>query len=473
MNVLVCGASGCAGGAVVNALRSRGHRVVEGGRGQVDGKHSMHLDFMQARSPEHWAQALAERRIEAVVNCVGILMQSRAQSFERVHAQGPIELFRGASLAGVRRVVQVSALGVRGDAQSVAMPYLHSKLRADDALAGLGIDWAVLRPSLIHGPRSQSAALFATLASLPVIALPGRGAQAVQPVHVYEVAEAVARLLEHPGELRAVHELGGAQALSYREMLTQYRAALGLGDALWLRVPRCVMMFGAMAAEALPQQVFCRDTLRLLERGSVPGVNAAPAVLGRAPTTLARGLAITPPAPMLDLRVVLPEPLVLLLRAALAFMWISTAIVSALFPHESGVLQLLARCGLSGTAGQLSLLASCTLNAALGVALLRRPAPWVFAVQASAVLGYTLTAAFNMPELAIDHCGPLVKNLPVLALALLVWLAHGAAPRSRVAARLGATSAPAGRTGVQFAAYSGADQATAQRKASLRSAGQT
>jgi uncharacterized protein YbjT (DUF2867 family) len=135
MNVLVCGASGCVGGAVVNALRSRGHRVVEGGRGQAEGRHSMHLDFMQPRSPEHWAQALAARQIEAVVNCAGILMQSRTQSFERVHAQGPIELFRGAALAGVRRVVQVSALGVSSDAQSLAMPYLHSKLRADDALA--------------------------------------------------------------------------------------------------------------------------------------------------------------------------------------------------------------------------------------------------------------------------------------------------------------------------------------------------
>ena len=57
-------------------------------------------------------------------------------------------------------------------------------------------------------------------------------------MHVYEVSEAVARLLEQPGALRAVHEIGGADALSYRDMLAHYyRAALGLGAALWLRVP--------------------------------------------------------------------------------------------------------------------------------------------------------------------------------------------------------------------------------------------
>ena len=127
------------------------------------------------------------------MNCVGILIPARDQSFDRVHALGPIELFRGAAAAGVTRVLQVSALGVGSDAQSLATPYLHSKLRADDALAALPIDGAVLRPSLVYGPRSQSARLFATLASLPVISLPGRGTQPVQPVHVFELAEAMVR----------------------------------------------------------------------------------------------------------------------------------------------------------------------------------------------------------------------------------------------------------------------------------------
>jgi hypothetical protein len=59
-------------------------------------------------------------------------------------------------------------------------------------------------------------------------------------------------------------------------------------------------------------------------------------------------------------------------------------------------------------------------------------------VQAGAVLGYGLTAAFNMPELTLDHCAPLVKNVPVLMAVLLLWLAH--APRD--AARASASRDP-------------------------------
>ncbi len=423
MKVLVCGATGCVGRAVASALRARGHQVVEGARGLADGKRSLHIDYMAPVSPAVWAARLQAHGISAVVNCVGMLMPSHAQSFERVHSLGPIELFKGAAAAGVQRVLQVSALGVRGDAPTLATPYLHSKLLADDALATLPLDWAVLRPSLVYGPASESAALFATLASLPLIGLPGRGAQPVQPLHVFELAEAIARLVEVRGPLRQVFELGGPAAMTYRDMLASYRHALGLGAAVWLPVPMLLMTLGASAAERLPQRVFSRDTLRLLERGSVAQANQLPALLGRAPSTLAHGLTITPPQPMVDLSVVLSPVMSIALRAALAFMWLYTALISALLPRDSGVLVLLARCGFEGDRGVAALLASCGLNLALGTLTLLRPTPWLYAVQSAAVVGYTVTAAFSMPELTIDHCGPLVKNLPVLMAVLLLWMA--------------------------------------------------
>jgi hypothetical protein len=46
------------------------------------------------------------------------------------------------------------------------------------------------------------------------------------------------------------------------------------------------------------------------------------------------------------------------------------------------------------------------------------------------VLAYTATAALNMPELTLDHCGPLVKNLPVLGLVLLLWQALPVRPEA-------------------------------------------
>ena len=427
MKILVCGARGCVGQAVVQALRSRGHQVIAGARGTTTSANAASvwpLDFMLPVAPEVWAQRLQDAHIDAVVNCVGILMARQGQSFERVHTQGPIELFKGASLAGVRRVVQISALGAAtGDSS-----YLASKRQADLALLALPLHATVLRPSLLLGPHCASTALFATLASLPVIGLPAGGRQRLQPLHVFELAEIVARCLESREPVQGAHELGGALALSYREMLAEYRRALGLHGAWWLPIPMAPLQASAWLAQALPQQVLCPQTVALLEQGSVPEHNAAAHLLGREPTHLAASLRVTPPMPLVDLRVQLSPAVAKALQAALASMWLITALVSALGPQRSGVLPLLARCGWEGDAAWVVLALSCTLNAALGLALLWRPGPAVYALQLAAIVGYTATAAAHMPELLWDHCGPLLKNLPLLVAVMLLWLAHGSTP---------------------------------------------
>lgn len=438
MNVLVCGSTGCIGRAVTANLRWRGHRVVETARIEsATSATTIALDYANPLAPAAWAERLRAHGIDAVVNCAGILSPHGTSSFDRVHAAGPIELFHGAVLAGVGRIVQVSALGVAGSgpAGEPEPPYLRSKRLADDALLAMAVDAAVVRPSLVYGPGSQSGSLFATLASLPIISLPGRGEQRLQPIHVFEVAEAITALVERTGSARGIYELGGGTVASYREMLAAYRAAQHLGAALWLRVPMLLMRLSAAVAERMPQQVFTRDTVRLLERGNVTVRNAAAVLLGRPPSSLAEGLAVTPPVPAIDLRVQLSPPIETALRLSLGLLWIYISVVSALLPERSGVLALLARCGFDGAWGPAALAVSCTLNMALGVATLWRPTPWVYAVQAGAVVGYTATAAFFVPELTIDHCGPLAKNVPLLFFILALWLARAGRPEVVTATR--------------------------------------
>ncbi|MBA4108882.1 MAG: hypothetical protein C0487_04735 [Leptothrix sp. (in: Bacteria)] len=425
-SILMLGASGCIGGAIASSLRARGHLVTEGRRTTASGTPSqLHVDFADEVSPQAWADRLnAAGRFDVVINAVGILMPNERNSFERIHAEGPAALFQGAVLAGVRRVIQISALGVGPEPHHLQTAYALTKLHADETLIQLArrglVDGVVVRPSLVYGPGSQSAALFQQLARLPVVGLPGLGGQRVQPIHVLELAEAVARMAEHGSPIGTsigwVQELAGPAVLSYRDMLQQYRRAQGLGEPVWLPVPMPFMRLGAHLARHLDQQAFSPDTLNMLEHGNTSTENAAHYWLGRAPTGMAQAL-------VLPAWVAIPGWMRLGLHATLAFMWIYTAMITALWPHESNVLDLLARCGFSGDWGWRMMALSCTFNTGMGLALLRRhPGAWTYALQASAIVGYTATAAWNMPELTIDHCGPLVKNVPVLATVMLLWL---------------------------------------------------
>lgn len=290
MKVLVCGASGCIGGAVARMLRARGHEVVEGGRSMPADAGHLPVDYTAGHDAAHWARCLDGKGVDALVNAVGVLLPSGRNTYDAVHARGPSGLFNGAAQAGVRRIVQVSALGVGHGPDALRTRYATSKLEADDALRALGatrgIDWAIVRPSLVYGPRSQSAGLFRLMTRLPLIGLPGGGQQAVQPIHVDDVAEVIANMLEHAQPIAREVELAGPRPMRYRDMLAAFRRAQGLGQALWLPVPMPAMKLTAWLAQALPQQALSPDTLTMLEHGNTSTHNGAAQWLGREPLAM-------------------------------------------------------------------------------------------------------------------------------------------------------------------------------------------
>jgi len=298
MKVLVCGASGCIGGAVSRLLRERGHTVVAGGRQAGRAPGELQVDYTAGHDAAHWERALRDHGIEAVVNAVGVLLPSGRNSYDAVHARGPSALFEGAARAGVRRVVQVSALGVGHGPDALQTPYATSKLAADDALRALGaahgMDWAIVRPSLVYGPRSQSAGLFRLMTRLPVIGLPGGGDQPVQPIHVQDVAGVIVAMLERAEPIAREVELAGPTPMRYRDMLAAFRRAQGLGQPLWLPVPMPAMKLTAWLAQALPQQALSPDTLTMLEHGNIARHNGAAEWLGREPVAMDQAVGRLP-----------------------------------------------------------------------------------------------------------------------------------------------------------------------------------
>jgi uncharacterized protein YbjT (DUF2867 family) len=160
--------------------------------------------------------------------------------------------------------------------------YMASKRAAEAALmeamqASSG-DAVVVRPTLIMDAQSPSTKLFQQLARLPIIALPGLlhpGSAQLAPMQCADVAEAIARICEHPKSLRRAIELAGPEELSYRDFLAQLRSALGLGKALWLPLPWWLMRLTAKLLELLPQKVISADGMQVLQAGLTTERNEA------------------------------------------------------------------------------------------------------------------------------------------------------------------------------------------------------
>ena len=90
------------------------------------------------------AAAQAHRR--AVVNCVGILQGSLRDDASRIHVDSTIALFQACAGAGIKRLVDISAVSAEANVES---SYARSKAKADAALEKLDLDWLIVKPSLV------------------------------------------------------------------------------------------------------------------------------------------------------------------------------------------------------------------------------------------------------------------------------------------------------------------------------------
>jgi uncharacterized protein YbjT (DUF2867 family) len=281
MNVLLTGASGFIGGHLARALRVAGHVVIEVRRDAGAIPSALQADFTRDLSARDWLPKLVG--IDAVINAVGILRERGQQSFECIHKRAPQALFTSCVAAGVRRVVQISALGAdRGMTR-----YFLSKRAADDYLATLPLAWTIVRPAMAFGPGGSSARLFGMLAHLPLVPLPGHGEQRLQPIHIDDLTEAVVRILGDESTHRTRIELVGPQLLTLRELLVSLRAAMHLGPARFVSIPMSLVRVGARVAGVSAMSPLDSETLSMLEAGTNGDPAATRWLLGREPRSVA------------------------------------------------------------------------------------------------------------------------------------------------------------------------------------------
>ena len=224
MKVLVTGGTGFVGSHLVAELLERGHAVVclvrdvEKAR-RVLGERRAELVSGDLRDAAALQRACADA--DAVAHLAGLIAARSREEFFQVNAEGTRALGEAAVATGgrVRRFVLVSSLTAAGPAARGAQltadgagpvsNYGHSKRAGEDALRRLGLEWTILRPPAVYGPRDLEFLRLFRMARFGLAPVFGDGGQELSLVYVADLVEAIATCLETgaPGEvLYPAHE---------------------------------------------------------------------------------------------------------------------------------------------------------------------------------------------------------------------------------------------------------------------------
>ncbi|ADV68114.1 NAD-dependent epimerase/dehydratase family protein [Deinococcus maricopensis] len=261
--VLVTGASGFVGRAVVAALAARGHAVFAGSRGGADvaGAPGVPLDVTV---PDEVTRAVLRVQPDAVVHLVGIIEARGNQTFERVHVEGTRNVL--AALPDGTRFLHMSALGAR---VSSASAYSSSKARAEGLVRASGLPFTIFRPSLIFGPGDDffGRVLRELVLAAPVVPVIGRGDFPFRPVSVRDVALAFVNALERAHTATRTFELTGPQEYTFEALLQLELQALGRRKPL-VHVPLGLMNLAVPLMQVLPRPPITRDQYAMLTEGN-------------------------------------------------------------------------------------------------------------------------------------------------------------------------------------------------------------
>ena len=279
MRILLTGATGLLGGALLRLLLARGHetrclvRADSPNTSRLDGERVEILHGDAAREEDLYR---ALEGADALLHVAGI---------EYAHP-----VLSAADRAGVERVLIVGSTSAHSAYAFRSGP----KLKMEEIVRGSGLAWTILRPSMIYGSERDRNVhrLLRFLDRSPVFPVFGPGTNLWQPVYHEDCARGVFEALQRPASVRCSYDLPGAEPLAYLDLVKTAAAALGRSPRI-VRLPIEPVRLALVAGERLrlPLPVDSRQVVRLREDKAYP-YERARRDLDYAPRPFREGVAL-------------------------------------------------------------------------------------------------------------------------------------------------------------------------------------
>ncbi|HKK21473.1 MAG TPA: complex I NDUFA9 subunit family protein [candidate division Zixibacteria bacterium] len=290
MKVAVTGASGFVGSHLVDRLLRDGHEVTvlsHSQRGRVRLDERVRVVSGSVEDPEALTALCAGN--EVVFHLVGIIAETRTKTFEKTVVHATRALVGAALRAKVLKVIYLSAIGASANS---ATKYYRSKFEAEQAIRLSGLNYTILRPSIIFGEGDGFVSMLTRMIRLlPFTPVIGSGRYRLQPVYVDDVTSALAQCVTMEETSTEIIDLAGPERLEYLEILHIIKRVLNK-RRVNIHLPLMLMkMAAAVMEKILKPAPLTKDQLTMLVGESVGEIDKMRRLFGIEPVGFENGLS--------------------------------------------------------------------------------------------------------------------------------------------------------------------------------------
>lgn len=300
--IFVSGATGYVGSHTVALLRESGYTVYalvrptsrREDRNFLESTGATTIEADLLSSPQSAFPAIEKSK--TIIHLIGSISPPRGQSSESLHHGQMEKLIELAKKAGCKRIILVTACGTAADAKSV---YHRTKYQSEKALKESGINYLILRPSLIVGKEvgerdSKLVVRYRTLInSGKAVPLIGGGQNKVQPIFVKDLAKVLVAAAAMEKLPDTAVDLGGNEIMTMKDFVQRLARTIPTAGALRfkdLSIPMANVAAGI--CELMQNQpLLSKDQVLLAQSDNICQVNGMVELFKMEPSSLDEALS--------------------------------------------------------------------------------------------------------------------------------------------------------------------------------------
>lgn len=272
MNIIIPGGAGFVGRNLIRVLNSENYAmkdvtVLDKNEKNLEyvkkyGMRTLHVDLAEKGD---WCEEFEGKEI--VINLIVQISSPEYEPFYRNNVLATKNVLEAAKNAGVERIIHFSSaavLSVRKDY------YAQTKLEGEELVKRSGLEYCILRPSIMYGPTDDKniGFLIDFARKIPFFPIPGHGKWPRQPIYIDDVCYLVISIMHNFPENK-VYSINGKDVIYFRDMIKIVLKQLG-GFKFRVFLPVRLFKFLMMSYQKLTGNIqFTPDQVESLTAGEI------------------------------------------------------------------------------------------------------------------------------------------------------------------------------------------------------------